>query len=172
MCDKPMDCSKCKRKAEVFYKEMQNGEVNSYKMCKSCPLLKAKLDNETESKENQSSIFNSCEKTCPVCGLRGDEFTITLTLGCEQCAETFKDILSGEIVTQDILPGNIKNGPELDGFHFGNIPKTRTRPEFSKNIETLHLALNEAVLSEHFEDAADIRDQIQKHLENPNAGTA
>lgn len=170
MCDKPMECSKCKRKAEVFYKEMQNGETNSYKMCKSCPLLKSKLDNKVE--EKKSSIFNCVEKSCPVCGLRGDEFTITLTLGCEQCAETFKDILSGEVVAGDILPGNIKNSSTLDAFHFGNIPKTRIRPEFTKNIESLHLALNEAVLSEHFEEAADIRDQIQKHLENPNAGTA
>nr|MCH9811696.1 UvrB/UvrC motif-containing protein [bacterium] len=170
----PMECSKCKRKAEIYYKEMENGNVNSFKMCKSCPMLQSKLytSERTEKKEKEDSVFEPQKASCPVCGLTADEFTITLTLGCDTCAETFNDILSKELLSQDIVPTTVRNSKELEGYHFGNVPKNRSAPEFAKNIETLHLALNEAVESERFEEAATLRDQIQKHLEHPNADSA
>lgn len=174
MCDKPMECSKCKRKAEVYYKEMQDGEINSFKMCKSCPLLQEKLytSEGLEDAPASESVFDSKKKNCPVCGLSADEFTITLTLGCDTCAKTFKDILSKELLSQDIIPKTIKDSTDIKGFHFGSIPKTRSAKDFAKTIENLHFALNEAVEAERFEDAADIHDQIQKHLEHKNADSA
>ena len=171
MSDKPMECNKCKRKAIVHYKEMQNGKINCYQMCKSCPLLKSKLHLDQTQSQQTSSMFTKPNTNCPVCGLSDEEFIITLTLGCDTCVETFKEILSEEILSQDILPNSVKNCSDLNVFHFGNIPKNRRNPTFVKTIETLHVALNEAVSSEHFEEAADIRDQIQKYLENPNAGS-
>lgn len=171
MSDKPMECNKCKRKAIIHYKEMENGKINSYKMCKSCPLLKSKMETEESVLEQTSSLFSKANANCPVCGLSSQEFTITLTLGCDSCIETFKDILSEEILSGDMLPKCVKNCSDLNAFHFGNIPKNRKDPTFLKTIENLHVALNEAVSSEHFEEAADIRDKIQKYLENPNAGT-
>lgn len=173
MCDKPMECSKCKREGVVFYQEIKDGKTTKYTMCKSCPLLKSKLYTDSEQKEETSSIFNSESCKCPVCGLTSDEFTITLTLGCDTCAKTFKDIITKEILSQNLLPKNVKDRSEsnLDTFHFGKIPEIEKSSTFSKKVETLHVALNEAIESEHFEDAADIRDQIQQYLENPNAGT-
>jgi protein-arginine kinase activator protein McsA len=171
MCDKPMECNKCKRNAVVHYKEMQDGKVNSYHMCKSCPLLKDKLQVEDPALEFTPSVFSKEGKICPLCGLTKDEFLITLTLGCDLCAETFKDILSKELILQDLVPSNVQNCTDLNALHFGNIPKNRRDQTFIKTLETLHVALNEAVSSEHFEEAADIYAQIQKYLENPNAGT-
>ena len=171
MADKPIECSKCKRAGCINYKEMKDGNMQSYCMCKSCPLLKSKLHEAEPLKINNPSIFKDEKSNCPVCGQSKEEFTITLTLGCGSCAETFKDILSQEIKSLDLIPQNVQNKDFGSGFHLGNIPKTHAFQGFSKTMETLHLALNEAVQSEHFEDAADIRDQIQKYLENPNAGT-
>jgi protein-arginine kinase activator protein McsA len=150
---------------------MQNGKVNSYHMCKSCPLLKEKLKGVEPSFEPESSVFFKEGKSCPVCGLSAKEFMITLTLGCDVCVEAFKDILLAELFSQHLLPSNIQNTKDINTLHLGNIPKNRTDPSFTKIVETLHIALNEAVSSEHFEEAADIYAQIQKYLENPNAGT-
>ena len=174
MCDKPIECSKCKRKAEIYYKEMENSKVQSFKMCKSCPLLQSKLYSSEEAKTSaaKDSLFEVPKTSCPVCGTSAEEFTITLTLGCDTCATTFQDILAKELLSQDIVPKTVKNSTELEGYHFGNMPKNRSAPEFAKTIETLHLALNEAVELERFEEAADLRDQIQKHLEHPNADSA
>jgi len=171
MADKPMECNKCKRDGCVNYKEMKDGVVQSFFMCKSCPLLKAKLHEAEPLHVHNPSIFQDETSNCPICGQSKEEFTITLTLGCDTCAETFKDILSEEVRSLDLIPQNLQNKDLGAGFHFGNIPKAHAFQGFSKTMETLHLALNEAVQSEHFEEAADIRDQIQKYLENPNAGT-
>jgi protein-arginine kinase activator protein McsA len=170
MSDKPMECNKCIRKAEVHYKEMKEGKVRCSKMCKSCPLLKDKLYESTTDEGLNLPIFNHIALKCPVCATTHEEFMITLTLGCDCCAETFKDTLSEEIQTQGIIPTRLALSADSP-FHFGTIPKTNSHQEFSKTIETLHTALNEAIRSEHFEEAADIRDQIKIHLENPNART-
>ena len=170
MSDKPMECNKCTRKAEVHYKEMRDGKVNCSCMCKSCPLLKAKLYTQSPERDGKLPVFNQFNAKCPVCGTTHEEFTITLTLGCDRCAETFKDILAKEVQEQGLIPSRSHLSSE-NAFHFGSIPKSNVHQGFSKTIETLHIALTQAVLSEHFEQAADIRDQIQKYLENPNAST-
>tara|TARA_A100001015_G_C14968117_1_gene703916 strand:+ start:179 stop:697 length:519 start_codon:yes stop_codon:yes gene_type:complete len=170
MTDKPIECNKCQRIACIKYKEIKDGQEICYQMCKNCPILKDKMYEETTTTESSSSIFNSSDRFCKKCGLGKDEFLITLTLGCDNCVDTFQDILSSEIVTQKMIPHNIEESNKLDIFHLGNIPKKRDQQLFSKTIESLHLALNQAVKLENFEEAADIRDQIKKYLENPNAG--
>ena len=165
-----MECNKCTRKAEVHYKEMKDGKIHCSSMCKSCPLLKDKLYTESAQEDHKTHLFTNLDVKCAVCGTTNEEFMITLTLGCDACAETFKDILSKEIQAQGIIPSRLNLTNET-AFHFGSVPKLTTPKEFSKTIETLHIALNEAVRSEHFEEAADIRDQIQKYLENPNASS-
>ena len=82
-------------------------------MCKSCPLLQSKLFTTKETNGKKASIFESKQKNCPVCGLSSDEFTITLTLGCDTCAKTFHEILSKELLNQDILPKTVKDNTEL-----------------------------------------------------------
>ncbi|MCH9621877.1 MAG: hypothetical protein S4CHLAM20_13080 [Chlamydiia bacterium] len=169
MSDKPIECSKCNRRACVNFKEMKDGKVNNYSMCKSCPLLKEKLyENEKETKE--ASIFTKETSQCPVCHLSKEDFIITLTFGCDSCIKTFKDTLTQELLSQDLIPQSIKDNPEA--FHLGNSPKNHKNISFSETMENLHLALNEAIESEHFEEAAAIRDKIKNQLENPNANAA
>lgn len=170
MSDKPIECSKCNRKACVNYKEMKDGKVVSYSMCKSCPLLKEKLYESTSKSEVKDSLFSKNKLKCPACNLTLDEFIITLTLGCDTCINTFHDVLAKELLTQDLIPQSIKDNPEA--FHLGSIPKNHKTSSFSKTMESLHMALNEAISSEHFEEAAAIRDKIKKQLENPNANAA
>ena len=165
-----MECNKCTRKLEVHYKEMKDGKVNCCSMCKSCPLLKSKLYVDPPQEDRTTPLFSHLSAKCPVCGTTNEEFMITLTLGCDSCAKTFKEILSKEVQAQGMIPSRLNLSNET-AFHFGSVPKSTTPQGFSKTIETLHIALNEAVRSEHFEEAADIRDQIQKYLEKPNASS-
>lgn len=170
MCEKPMECSKCKRTGEVYYTEMKDGKSTKTVMCKSCPLLKSKLY-LANVEENSPSVFSPSKEKCSVCGLTSEEFLITLTLGCEACATAFADILEKEITSQGLIPSGLKNRTHLDSYHFGSVPKGKAGAGFSKKIESLQIALNEAIEAEQFEDAADIRDQIQKCMENPNASS-
>jgi len=170
MSERPIDCSKCNRKTCVHFKEMKDGKVVEYSMCKSCPLLKDKLYESEKKEGKKSSIFSKNGDKCAVCGLTQEDFIITLTLGCDSCVKTFSQVLTQELLTQDLIPQSIKENPEV--FHLGSTPENYKSSSFSQTMESLHLALNEAIESERFEEAAAIRDKINKQLENPNAGAA
>ena len=165
MCDKPMDCNKCKRKACIHYKEIKDGKTVSYSMCRSCPKLKEKLNQKSES-DDSASIFSPKNENCPVCGQTSQDFLITLSFGCDRCIETFHDLVVKEINSGEILSDTAQKTNENQAYHFGQIPKSSNFPLFSKTMESLHISLNEAVRQEQFEAAADIRDQIKNYLEN------
>lgn len=159
MSEKPYECSKCQRDACIEYKEIKDGTIHCYSMCKNCPYLKEKMLEESKT----ACVFSPKAK-CQHCGQTAEEFQVSLTLGCASCVDTFSDLLENELVSQDILCKSFHENT-LEKYHFGKVPKNVVDPSFSKTLESLHLALNVAVSNEKFEEAADIQNQIKQYME-------
>lgn len=103
---------------------------------------------EEEEISAKSLLMPSSAKgqVCPFCGFTGEDLRKTGRLGCPQCYAVFADMLA------DVL-----NDCQKGTQHVGKIPRSQK----SLRQKALRELLQEAVDSERFEDAAQIRDQLK-----------
>lgn len=166
-----MLCEKCsKNTASVYMKQNINGSLSESRLCSACaeelygqngaPLINLfKSDMETNffnllnfGKITPPSYSFAERKICPMCGLSFSEITKSGKAGCGECYETFKD---------EFTP-NVKR---IHGTatHTGRIPKTKSAKISAKRkIEELKTRLARMIEEQNFEQAAQIRDEINK----------
>ncbi|MEG0472223.1 MAG: UvrB/UvrC motif-containing protein [Solibacillus sp.] len=87
---------------------------------------------------------------CPTCGLTYRLFLKQGKFGCENCYETFSEQLPQ-------LLERIQAGTKHVGFKEQTIPIEKIKQQ----IEALREQMQRAIIAEHFEDAAKIRDEIR-----------
>lgn len=88
---------------------------------------------------------------CSVCGTDYDEFKATGMLGCSNCYTIFE---------KSVIPiiSNVQSGTE----HMGKIPKKQNEDIIiKKKIRELKSNLQELIMDENYEKAAEIRDEIR-----------
>jgi protein arginine kinase activator len=91
------------------------------------------------------------EVKCPVCGFTQADFKKAGRLGCSECYVTFAEGLEG-------LLKSMHKGTK----HVGKIPLAlRQSRDLSERLKTLQKRLDKAVISEDFEQAANLRDEIK-----------
>ena len=160
-----MLCQKChKNNASVHIKQVINGEVSERMLCAECA-----------EKENLGSFFGATDslfsgffsdsilgsagiaekKICPLCKSTKRDLARTGRAGCAECYNVFSEELSRIIYG---IHGNTTHSGSAPGKHVEELTK---RDE----IDALKKEQEEAVLSENYEKAAEIRDKI-KALEN------
>jgi protein arginine kinase activator len=158
-----MLCNLCgKHNATIYFKGIVNNQAIKLHLCESCAKKKGmvfpfgksifSLGNVVASLADASragaSLFGA---TCKGCGLSYAEFKETSQLGCSQCYTTFSSLI----------------GPLLKQIHGStqHVGKTSRRTvRLGSNMQELaqmKLELREAVQSEQFEKAAELRDQIR-----------
>ena len=168
--EKPLECSLCQRKAKVTYKEIVNGKMQITAHCDKCPILQNKLQSESSSipfaPRANSSSCNSCKLTF-------EEFIMEGKIGCSKCYDAFEKALIEELAISDAIalrdPMQYIEQKKMS-LHLGKIPKITTDLERKQKIESLQTALSEAIRYEKYEEAANIRDQIQVLTENREVG--
>ena len=166
-----MLCEKCKKKkATVFYNENLGGKTRSCSLCADCAET-LRRTGELEDVHislaatsfgcSDSTMFgNLCGisvphniaavRTCPVCSSTLAGIAESGSVGCAACYKTFLDEISGAV---HALPANIP--------YPGRMPrKFRLRQEREARAALLRDQMKQAVLSEDFETAALLRDQI------------
>lgn len=93
-------------------------------------------------------------KKCPNCGFSVDDLNRVRRFGCSKCFDTFRPEL--ELILRGMHQGM---------HHVGKVPKgfeeIHARDE---KLEELRGRLENAIQSENYEDAAQLRDEI-RHLE-------
>jgi protein arginine kinase activator len=189
-----MLCEICnKKEAVVHIQEIVDGEKKTIHMCQECAASKGVDAIGLEGVNIAEILYNLSTKNtlpdfskvvtmfpgrgyetkknkpikvvvCSNCKWNSDNFQKTGKLGCEKCYKAFSDIISKTI-------SNIQKG----NLHIGKRPGENTS-EISlimMDILNLQKKLEEYVLREEFEKAADIRDQInqlktQLEAENKN----
>jgi len=168
-----MICSICnKNPATIHIQEIINGEKKSLHICAECAAHKSQNDplfqgfNLAEMLYNLSSQIESVsepreeegapqpETVCEKCGWDTDKFRKTGRLGCEECYKIFNDILAPALK-------NMHKGT----LHVGKKPGASSDTESAMRmmeIMNLQKELEEHILREEYEEAAQTRDRINE----------
>lgn len=174
-----MLCERCKKnEANYYYRENVNGTEKAYHLCAECAkelekageikgLGKDNLFDGFFGGDDLGSVFASLfapsikrgqssgripEKTkCSLCGASFDELAREGKAGCPKCYEVFSDELEESIRR---IHGR--------SSHTGREPvKFREKNEAKRKIASLESELKEAIKSEKYERAAELRDEIR-----------
>lgn len=162
-----MYCEECKQKpAAVHLTQVYNGNIIQSHLCEECAAKKGGFifdpGNKFSIPNLLSSIFGSSYgidpnptteiKTCPGCGMNFNDIRKTGKLGCSQCYQVFAKEMEP---TLRRIHGNSQ--------HIGKIPsRGGEKVLLRKQLDNLKTRLQEAVNSEEYEKAAEIRDNIKE----------
>lgn len=177
-----MKCEKCKEKeATFFYEESVNGETRAFHLCRNCA-EKMKQSGELQFSMDEDMPFSffpsvpnllgglfglptgtqkrsSGSKTCPGCGSCWADIASDGKVSCPLCYETFREELAS---TLRQVHGNVS--------HTGRAPaKRRAVNEKKQKLERCRKELRQAIETENFERAAQLRDEI-KEMEGTEGG--
>jgi protein arginine kinase activator len=158
-------CQKCSKPATIHITEIMQGSVLEFHFCEEH--ARQQLSSEEPGKgsaaaEKPVSKFAAVgrgrdtseldKQTCPVCGISFLEFRNAGRLGCPHDYDAFHEEL---IPLLESIHGETQHG--------GKMPK-RVPPDRRRQMELIQLrqALRQAVTSENYEEAARLRDRIQK----------
>ena len=156
-------CQRCSKPATIHITEIVKGSPSEFHLCEeharqqlsseepakgSSPASKA-MSKLASSRRDTSELD---KQTCPVCGISFLEFRNAGRLGCPNDYEAFGEELMP-------LLENIHGETQ----HGGKVPK-RVPPDRRRQTELIQLrqSLRQAVADEKYEEAARLRDQIQK----------
>lgn len=163
-----MLCQRCQeRQATVHVTQIMGGEKTGYHLCEQCAKEKGDLMNQALSHPfdfNQllSGLLNMESSPgfsppvthtlqCDSCGMTYSQFTKIGRFGCPDCYDSFSTRL-------EPLLRRIQSSTS----HTGKIPvRSGETVKLRKSLEMLRKNLQEAIASEQFERAAEIRDQIR-----------
>lgn len=156
-----MLCQICgKKEATVHLTQMLNDEVRKMHLCEQCAEASGIDVNAPASMTNfllglgasDKAVSETAGRTCPQCRMRFQDFKKASRLGCQNCYVTFAEELE----------------PLLHGMQKGerHVGKKPVHYAGAVNVfpssASLKKALDEAVASENYEEAARIRDQIRE----------
>lgn len=170
-----MLCENCKKnEATTYIKTNVNGDVHEYHLCPDCAaelqssgafgnllnfdsvfggmsgfdLVSSLLSSPFGSFGSMPSI--GAGKRCAVCGSDFNSIAKTGKAGCPNCYTEFRTKLAPTIKK---IHGNT--------VHCGKHSKVTTEESNENQVATLKKQLDEAIQSENYELAAELRDQIK-----------
>jgi len=170
MEDRPIECSSCKHKPHIVFKEIVDGKIVTTSMCSNCPIFQKKLGKQVDL-DNDNSDSSLMNLSCTNCQTTFQKILMGEPMGCPKCYTFFEDLLIKELKSMDCVPSDPKSSSSKEkqtSFHLGKMPENLDKNNISTQLETLNTALGEALALENYEMAANIRDQINTLLENPN----
>lgn len=165
-----MICNLCGvNDATIHMTEIHNQQMMEIHLCEVCAQEKG---TEFKTHFNIKELFSGLgdpslwgalnEKVkatpaCPQCGLNYTELSKTGRLGCSVCYRSFDQVVS-----------SLVRRVQRAVHHTGKVPK-RLKGQVSKkektpahDLQILHQRLRDCVQKENFEEAAHLRDEIQK----------
>lgn len=155
-----MKCQKCDEKATVHFTQLENGNMSKMSFCEACAEVEGITDlanfglSESILPEVGETTVTATtgREECPQCGFTRQKFQQTGRLGCSQCYLTFADEILSRL-------GTMHRGLR----HVGKRPADYQNDPYAETLlEECRERLEEAVASENYEQAAKIRDEIQK----------
>ena len=154
----PLKCDLCSKPATVHLTQILDNKVHKVDLCEDCAQEKGVTDPSGFSladlllKASLSPDVSSGGVRCEQCGFTPGDFKKQGRFGCPACYDAFKGIID----------------PMLEGMHKGTTHMGKV-PRAAVNRKTLHdrltkleLNLNDAIKSEHYEEAARYRDEISQ----------
>jgi protein arginine kinase activator len=166
-----MLCQKChERQANVHVNKIVGGKMSATHLCEQCAkengdfltqfaagnpfdfnhLLSGLLNMESSPGVSPPGVVAPAQ--CSTCGMTYGQFTKIGRFGCPDCYDHFA-------VRLDPLLRRIQSSTT----HTGKVPaKSGERVKQRKTLEQLRREMQEAIASEQFERAAELRDKIRE----------
>ena len=159
MNERPLECSQCKRSADVIYSEMVEDTVATTEMCRDCPVLKLRLQGKTPNEEAPKKDEGLC---CSKCHTSLESVLMGEPLGCKECYAIFQEVLIDQLLETQLISPRLKPNPAspVPTLHIGRSPHFDENSQDTSRIRDLNESLNEALSGENYEEAAWLRDQI------------
>ncbi|OZI10606.1 hypothetical protein CEW92_15895 [Bacillaceae bacterium SAS-127] len=172
-----MVCQECKeRPATLHFTKTINGEKTGLHLCESCARERGEqymlsghpqfsINNLLSGLFNLDSLFSSKPAQypqqkplkCDHCQITFQQFVNRGKFGCPHCYEAFSEQL-------DPILKRLQNG---NNVHVGKIPeRTGGALQLKKEIGALKAELQQLIMHEKFEQAAEIRDKIRSLEKN------
>lgn len=159
-----MECERCKqRKGQIQVTRLVEGVLQEVFLCDECLREEMKLKQDSPQTANHmlTAILDAVSHSalqvnmirttsCSSCGMTFGMYREIGKMGCSQCYQTFSERLEPVLINW-----------HGHGTHVGKRPAKTTDQLSSKaELQQLHKALKAAILTEAFEEAAKLRDQI------------
>jgi protein arginine kinase activator len=162
---KPEQCGHCHKPATIHITQIINGQMHKIDLCEDCPHKQSVTDPEAFSLTDfllkpQGLLVPREQVKCEHCGFTPAEFKKLGRFGCPHCYESFKGMLRPML-------SNMHKGLQ----HQGKVPhRVLNRLSHRMELGSLRKALEVAVRSENYEEAARLRD-ILRTRENSEAAS-
>ncbi len=172
-----MKCDYCDKKATVFLTQLAEGHMKKVCLCESCAeergvtdptgftLADMLLGNFQKAVGAPGAVTQRKENTaggarvCPECGFTLEDFQKVRRFGCGNCYQVFSEEL-----------GPMLRGMHKAASHVGKVPEGLMETHFRhQRMEELRTKLEQAIASESYEEAADLRDEI-RNLDEAEVG--
>ena len=157
-----MKCDRCDQSATVHLIEIHNGQKIEKHLCehhaeeenvsvKVNPPINELLEKFVTKHTGQAA--DQVHLICDDCGLNYDAFRRDGLLGCPGCYDNFEDAIEPLIA----------RAHEGAVSHFGKVPSYAGSDQLQhQRLLRLRQELQKAVMSEQFERAAQLRDEVQQ----------
>ncbi|MCC6415600.1 MAG: UvrB/UvrC motif-containing protein [Opitutaceae bacterium] len=153
-----LKCDLCPKPATVHLTQIVNQKVHKVDLCEECAQAKGVTDPNGFSLADlllQASLNPGQTEAglrCEQCGCTQNDFKKHGRFGCPHCYETFAPVIQGMLA-------NMHKGVT----HTGKVPqRALARKSLHERLSRLEEALNDAIKTERYEDAARCRDEISQ----------
>jgi len=169
-----MQCDICgKKKATVHLTEIVDEQMSEMHLCEECArqksvameqqfgladLLAGLADMGKTPTSKEAIAAKTAALTCSKCGLSYDDFRKFGRLGCGHCYISFREQL--DALLKKIHGSNHHLGKVVAKTNSKKALPAEAKPK-KDDLETLREELHDAIQSEDFEKAAQIRDKIR-----------
>jgi len=159
-----MLCQRChKNTATVRYAEVVNGKVTDLHLCSDCLALHQEGTSsgfELSGPVGASRVAAArseaarvrAPRVCRSCGTHLSASIEAGTMGCSECYAAFADALEPILLELHGGLGHVGKNPQIDD----------SRVVLRTDLQTKRSMLRNAVRDEHFEQAAQLRDEIRQ----------
>lgn len=152
-----MKCDVCAAEATVFLTQIINGQMTTVNLCETCSQAKGVtnelgfgLSDAFLGSGTSVPIVKPDVLTCPACGFTSAQFKKIGRMGCPVCYDTFRHGLESLLSSMHKGTTHIGKTPA----HIAAINITTT------TLEDLRQSLGTAIAEERYEDAANLKKQI------------
>lgn len=165
MPDRPLDCNECKKAIAVHYTEIAADKMTHTAMCADCPHLE-KRQKGSLVKCAAEGAYVETALACGNCGTSLDAIRMGHNLGCFECYDVFGDVIIDEMIKDGRISRHFTANARSQPLHIGRSPGEVTEISPTLRLIALNEALDETLIREDYEQAALLRDQIEKVKSN------
>ncbi|MBQ8498828.1 UvrB/UvrC motif-containing protein [Chlamydia sp.] len=162
-------CYNCQQPATICFTEISDTITSRCYVCDNCPYPSRYYDRETllASPTNLELILECGNCKTKWCIRDTDK----ILLGCPLCYRTFKSLILSRLLRYQAISSYTSD--KTNHFHIGRALGNVETPSVTPAMQliALHEALQETLRREDYEQAAEIRDQINQ-LKNQNTTDA